>query len=183
MNVILFGVVMIGSVLSLKHFATRASKSSMVKKAMSTGVQRMNVEKFAEILKSEKRSAYQIIDVRETLELHHARIPGDDIIHLPLSNANAWSQQVLTGALLDAEKPTLCLCHHGVRSMQVASFLCKHPNPLHVAIYNPTYLNTVYTTGAQLIKRNSKTFRTSKEVSTRTPSRLTRLWASTEYRI
>lgn len=125
---------MIGSVLSLKHFATRVSKGSMAKKAMSTGVQRINVEKFAEILKSEKRSEYQIIDVRETLELHHARIPGDDIIHLPLSNANTWSQQVLTGALLDAEKPTLCLCHHGVRSMQVASFLCKHFNPLHLAV-------------------------------------------------
>eukprot|EP00388_Colpodella_angusta_P024876 GDKK01000648.1.p1 GENE.GDKK01000648.1~~GDKK01000648.1.p1 ORF type:complete len:121 (-),score=10.43 GDKK01000648.1:136-498(-) len=90
---------------------------------MSTGVQRMSVEQFAGILKSDKRSEYQIIDVRETLELHHARIPGDDIINLPLSNSNTWSQQVLTGALLDSEKPTLCLCHHGVRSMQVAAFL------------------------------------------------------------
>jgi rhodanese-related sulfurtransferase len=92
---------------------------------MSAAVKRMNVQKFDEILKSGARSRYQIIDVREKAELDAVSIPGDDVIQLPLSEANTWSQEVLDKKLLDPEKPTLCLCHMGVRSMQVASFLCK----------------------------------------------------------
>lgn len=90
---------------------------------MSAKVQRMNVQKFDQILKSNARFSFQIIDVREKIEVDTVSIPGNDIIHLPLSNATDWSQDVLTGKILDSEKPALCLCHHGVRSMQVASFL------------------------------------------------------------
>lgn len=114
---------MIGSVFALKHLGSKASRSLPTRKAMSSTVQRMSVEQFGKILTGESRSSCQIIDVRETLELQRARIPRADIIHLPLSDSNSWSQKVITGALLDPEKPTLCFCHHGVRSMQVASFL------------------------------------------------------------
>jgi len=86
-------------------------------------VQRMEVKKFGSILKDDTRSLYQIIDVREANELQLAAIPGSDIIHLPLSTAGDWMQEIIKGSLLDSSKPTLCLCHHGVRSMQMASFL------------------------------------------------------------
>ena len=123
MNVVLFGAVMISSIVALKHFGSKVNRKVVNRKAMSSVVQRMSVEQFGKILQGESRSSCQIIDVRETLELQKVRIPGADIIHLPLSDSNSWSQKVLTGSLLDPEKPTLCLCHHGVRSMQVASFL------------------------------------------------------------
>lgn len=94
-------------------------------RALSMQVQRMNVLEFDKILKGTERRKYQILDVREKIELAEVSIPGDDIIHLPLSDANNWSGEVLSGKRLDSEKPTLVLCHHGVRSMQVASFLGK----------------------------------------------------------
>eukprot|EP00600_Ochromonadales_sp_CCMP1393_P008445 CAMPEP_0174955118 /NCGR_PEP_ID=MMETSP0004_2-20121128/807_1 /TAXON_ID=420556 /ORGANISM="Ochromonas sp., Strain CCMP1393" /LENGTH=120 /DNA_ID=CAMNT_0016203017 /DNA_START=75 /DNA_END=437 /DNA_ORIENTATION=+ len=90
---------------------------------MSGVVQRMNVKQFENILQGEGRSIYQIIDVREKDELQLVSIPGSDIIHLPLSDADNWSEKILKGEILDAAKPTLCLCHHGIRSMNVASFL------------------------------------------------------------
>lgn len=123
MNVVLFGAAMIGSILAFKRIGSKTNKMLLGNRAMSSVVQRMSVEQFGKILHGEARLSCQIIDVRETLELHKARIPGSDIIHLPLSDSNSWSQKVLTGSLLDPEKPTLCLCHHGMRSMQVASFL------------------------------------------------------------
>jgi rhodanese-related sulfurtransferase len=74
----------------------------------------MTVQQFGNILKdADLRATYQIIDVREANELEVARIAGDDIIHLPLSEADAWSGKVANGSLLDSEKPTLCLCKVG----------------------------------------------------------------------
>ena len=52
-----------------------------------------------------------------------ACIAGDDVIHLPLSTAGEWTNKVTDGDILDSEKPVLCLCHHGMRSMRVATFL------------------------------------------------------------
>lgn len=92
---------------------------------MSINVKRMNVTTFGEILRSANRCEYQIIDVREKSELALVSIPGNDIVNLPLSTAHIWSNDIITGKLLDSEKPTLCLCHHGVRSMQMATFLGK----------------------------------------------------------
>lgn len=112
----------------LVHFVMRRVASAVsipaTKRLMST-MKRMDAQKFDQILKSNSRYNYQIVDVREKLELDAAQIPGDDVIHLPLSDANAWSQEILEGKILDSAKPTLCLCHHGVRSSQLASFLGK----------------------------------------------------------
>lgn len=88
-------------------------------------VSRMSVQQFGQVLKSDLRSNYQILDVREQDELDNASIKGEDIIHLPMSKAAEWSTKVLDGELLDPTKPTLCLCHAGIRSMRVASFLGK----------------------------------------------------------
>ena len=52
-----------------------------------------------------------------------AKLPYDDVVNLPLSTAAEWSGKVETGMMLDPTKPTICLCHHGMRSMRVAQFL------------------------------------------------------------
>ena len=83
----------------------------------------MKAEEFVAILQSTSRADYQIIDVREADELKDISLVGDDIIHLPLSGAEAWSSKVTQGSLLDSSKPTLCMCKLGGRSMKVANFL------------------------------------------------------------
>lgn len=125
MNVLLFGTTMLASIVAfnIKSISKGVISSSTARKAMSTSVQRMSVEKFGEILKGQSRGDYQIVDVREKSEFDVASIPGKDVIHLPLSTADVWTQKIIMGTLLEADKPTLCLCHHGVRSMQMASFL------------------------------------------------------------
>ena len=92
-----------------------------------SSVKTMSVETFGKILAdSVKRAEFQIVDVREPHELNEAAISGGDVVNLPLSKANEWVLEMEHGAhSLDNEKPTLCLCHHGVRSMRVASFLIE----------------------------------------------------------
>lgn len=91
--------------------------------SMSNSVKNMNVKQFNDILKSDARNVYQIIDVREKDELAIASIQGNDIMNLALQDAGSWSPKVENGSLLDSEKPTVVFCHHGGRSMRVAQFL------------------------------------------------------------
>ncbi len=96
--------------------------------AMATSpgaIKNVLVKDLASILKSDTRSLYQIIDVREGNELQIAALPDKDVIHLPLSQSNKWGSEISTGKMLDSEKPTICICHHGMRSMQMANFLSK----------------------------------------------------------
>lgn len=85
----------------------------------------MNVVDFHNILKGSDRSKYQIVDVREKDELLAVALSGSDVMNLPLSDANTWSQKVLSGELLDKQKPLLCLCKMGGRSMKAATFFGK----------------------------------------------------------
>lgn len=59
----------------------------------------------------------QFIDVRESAEYEIARLPGFAL--LSLSQASVWGGDIST--LLNPDKETVVLCHHGVRSMQAAS--------------------------------------------------------------
>jgi rhodanese-related sulfurtransferase len=60
----------------------------------------------------------QLLDVREAWELEIARLPGT--IHIPMREIPArWRE-------LDKSRPLVCVCHHGVRSLQVAVFLARH---------------------------------------------------------
>lgn len=60
----------------------------------------------------------QLLDVREPWELEIARLPG--ITHIPMREVPArWRE-------LDSARPLVCVCHHGVRSLQVALFLARH---------------------------------------------------------
>jgi rhodanese-related sulfurtransferase len=51
-----------------------------------------------------------------------ASIKGQDIINLPLSAAGDWTVKIERGEFLDSEKPTICFCHHGARSMKAAAY-------------------------------------------------------------
>ena len=102
-------------------------KSTALKMSTSSPPKILNLTplQLDEIFKSELRSNYQFVDVRESDELQVASFAGNDIIHLPLSTANEWTTKILNKELLDSTKPTICLCKVGGRSMKVATFLGK----------------------------------------------------------
>lgn len=60
-----------------------------------------------------------VLDVREPAELQTASIQAGDftLITIPMGSIPARIAE------LDPAQPIACLCHHGARSMQVASFL------------------------------------------------------------
>lgn len=99
--------------------------------AMSTRkgeVYPMSPQTLQEILRDKAvRDLYQVVDVRESAELAAVSLPDPGIIHLPLSSSHVWVDRVKNGTIegLDSKKPTVCVCHHGVRSMQMAMFLAQ----------------------------------------------------------
>ncbi len=60
-----------------------------------------------------------VLDVREPSELRTASVTATDftLLTIPMGSIPARLSE------LDPTRPTACLCHHGGRSMQVASFL------------------------------------------------------------
>lgn len=60
-----------------------------------------------------------VLDVREAAELAIASVQPDgfELLHMPMGVVPARLHE------LDLQQPIACLCHHGGRSMQVASFL------------------------------------------------------------
>ena len=62
-----------------------------------------------------------ILDVRETWECQLASIApaGCEVLIMPMQTIPARLHE------LDKTRPIACLCHHGSRSMQVASFLMQ----------------------------------------------------------
>ena len=57
-------------------------------------------------------------DVREPWEVAIASVPGST--HVPMREIPARADE------LDRGRPIVCMCHHGMRSMQVAQFLAHH---------------------------------------------------------
>ncbi len=56
-----------------------------------------------------------VLDVREAWEVELASLPGS--VQVPMGSIVASLDQ------LDPDRSTVCLCHHGARSMQVAIYL------------------------------------------------------------
>ncbi|MEX0732330.1 MAG: rhodanese-like domain-containing protein [Aquisalimonadaceae bacterium] len=56
-----------------------------------------------------------LLDVRETWETEICRIPGS--VNIPMGEIPARVAEIPT------DKPVVCICHHGARSLQVAHFL------------------------------------------------------------
>jgi rhodanese-related sulfurtransferase len=63
-----------------------------------------------------------LLDVREGWEVQTASAKPEalDLLHMPMQTIPARLLE------LDKSRPIACLCHHGGRSMQVASFLTQH---------------------------------------------------------
>ena len=63
-----------------------------------------------------------LLDVREGWEVQTASAKPEalDLLHMPMQTIPARLDE------LDKNRPIACLCHHGGRSMQVASFLMQH---------------------------------------------------------
>jgi rhodanese-related sulfurtransferase len=62
----------------------------------------------------------QLVDVREAMELDLARLQ-QPVIHLPLSQSEAWIDQI--SSLINRDSPVVVLCHAGIRSWQFACWL------------------------------------------------------------
>lgn len=56
-----------------------------------------------------------VLDVREASEVRLAPFPG--ALHIPLGELTRRVEE------LEASRPVVCLCHHGVRSLRAASYL------------------------------------------------------------
>ena len=56
-----------------------------------------------------------LLDVREPWEYQTCRI--EPSLRMPMASVPARQEE------LDPERPVVCICHHGARSMQVAYFL------------------------------------------------------------
>ncbi|KAK1406883.1 hypothetical protein QVD17_38492 [Tagetes erecta] len=65
------------------------------------------------------REEAQFIDVREPHEVERASLSGFQV--LPLQQFGSWGPEITTK--LDPQKDTYVLCHHGMRSLQVAKWL------------------------------------------------------------
>ncbi len=84
-----------------------------------TPFQQISVEELAISLQTDGGETVQLIDVREPQEVATAAIPG--FINLPLSQYEQWATQIHDH--FDAEKETLVMCHHGIRSAQMCYWL------------------------------------------------------------
>jgi rhodanese-related sulfurtransferase len=63
-----------------------------------------------------------VLDVREPAEVQAASVQpqGFELLHIPMNQIPARLRE------LRADRPTACLCHHGMRSMNVAMFLARN---------------------------------------------------------
>lgn len=78
-------------------------------------IQTVDAPELARWLKDPSRPSPQILDVRENWELEICSLP--QAIHIPMGEVSARLDE------LHADQAVVCLCHHGVRSNQIALFL------------------------------------------------------------
>jgi rhodanese-related sulfurtransferase len=78
-------------------------------------MQEINVLELAALLADPAKKDLQLLDVREPWEVATAVV--NPSIHISMQQIVARFNE------LDPAKLTVCLCHHGTRSMQVANFL------------------------------------------------------------
>ena len=67
-----------------------------------------------------------VLDVREPWELQTASVKEDGftLLRVPMRDLPSRLQQLK--AELPADQPIACLCHHGMRSLQVANYLAQN---------------------------------------------------------
>ena len=64
-----------------------------------------------------------VLDVRQTWEVQTASVKADGftLLHIPMQSLPARLAQLKDDC--GTAQPIACLCHHGIRSMQVASYM------------------------------------------------------------
>ena len=85
-------------------------------------MQHLGAREFAALIAGAGASAGALpllLDVREPWEFELAALLADGLVTVNVP----MSQIVQRIGELDSARPTVCLCHHGVRSAQVATFL------------------------------------------------------------
>ncbi|WP_370262542.1 rhodanese-like domain-containing protein [Limnobacter sp.] len=82
---------------------------------MASGIVQLSATELAQWLAKPSNEAPVLLDVREPWEFEHARIEGS--LHLPMAQVPSCIEQLPT------HRAVVCICHHGVRSQQVALFL------------------------------------------------------------
>jgi len=80
-------------------------------------MQPLHVAELAHWLADASREAPQLLDVREPWEVSTCALAQS--ISIPMGEIVARFQE------LDPDRPLVCICHHGVRSLQVAHFLSR----------------------------------------------------------
>ena len=80
-------------------------------------LRQMTVQELRAALIAESAARPLLLDVREAWEWQLARIEGSQ--HLPMGEIPARIDN------LDKSHPTVVICHHGVRSLQVVAFLAR----------------------------------------------------------
>ncbi len=90
---------------------------------LNSSFKNISVQDFSKIINGPDRSLYQIVDVREKGEFQDLALYGDDVLNLPISDLSNWGGKVVSGELLDASKPVLCMCKLGGRSAKAAEYL------------------------------------------------------------
>ncbi len=67
-----------------------------------------------------------VLDVREPWELQTASVTPDGftLLHVPMQSIPAQLDDLQK--TYGADQPIACLCHHGMRSQQVANYLAQH---------------------------------------------------------
>lgn len=69
-------------------------------------------------LRDASAPAPQLLDVREPWEVALGALPG--AVSIPMGQVPARLDEI------EPDRPVVCVCHHGVRSLQVAIFLRRH---------------------------------------------------------
>ena len=69
------------------------------------------------------RTAPLLLDVREPWEADTARIAGATLFPMSTLVSHIGELEALQNDADGQPRPVICICHHGARSMQVATFL------------------------------------------------------------
>lgn len=82
---------------------------------MNQSIVQISAVDLADWLASPDKANPQLLDVRESWETDYCKLP--DSITIPMG-------QIMDKAeALNPEEPVVCICHHGIRSQQVALYL------------------------------------------------------------
>jgi len=88
-----------------------------------SGVPEISVQETARKLKDEEK--FILLDVREAWELERARLPGEQVVHAPMSQLARRGVSALPAEVEDKQQEIVVVCHHGQRSAEVTAWLLR----------------------------------------------------------